>query len=74
MTDDDLQATINRFIHEYNDNDPKQFVWTAKRDDIIGMLSAMDRNLCPRCLGIRNWGASPDCRCPKIAWHPDGSQ
>jgi hypothetical protein len=35
MADDDLQAAINRFNHEDNDNDPKPFVWKAKPDDII---------------------------------------
>ena len=25
----DLQAAINRFIREYNDTDPKPFVWSA---------------------------------------------
>jgi transposase len=31
----DLQAAINRFIREYNDKDPKPFVWKADPDDII---------------------------------------
>jgi hypothetical protein len=30
----DLQAAINRFLHETND-DPKPFVWTADPDAII---------------------------------------
>ena len=31
----DLQAAINRFITEYNDNDAKPFKWTADPDKII---------------------------------------
>jgi transposase len=31
----DLQAAINRFIAEYNDNDAKPFMWTADPDKII---------------------------------------
>ncbi len=31
----DLQAAINRFIREYNANDPKPFVWKANPDKII---------------------------------------
>ena len=31
----DLQAAINRFIREYNANDPKPFVWKADPDEII---------------------------------------
>jgi transposase len=31
----DLQAAINRFSREYNDNDPKPFVWRADPGDII---------------------------------------
>jgi transposase len=31
----DLQAAINRFIAEYNANDPKPFVWRANPDAII---------------------------------------
>jgi len=31
----DLQTAINRFIREYNANDPKPFVWRADPDDII---------------------------------------
>ena len=31
----DLQAAINRFIAEYNDNEAKPFTWTADPDDII---------------------------------------
>ena len=31
----DLQAAINRFIAEYNDNDAKPFKWTADPDKII---------------------------------------
>jgi transposase len=30
----DLQAAINRFIREYNANDPKPFVWKADPDEI----------------------------------------
>jgi hypothetical protein len=31
----DLQAAINRFIAEYNDNDAKPFKWTADPDKSI---------------------------------------
>lgn len=31
----DLEAAINRFIREYNANDPKPFVGKANPDDII---------------------------------------
>jgi len=31
----DLQAAINRFIAEYNANDPKPFIWNANPDAII---------------------------------------
>ncbi|MEJ6677200.1 IS630 family transposase [Parasphingorhabdus sp.] len=31
----DLQAAINRFIREYNANNPKPFVWKADPDEII---------------------------------------
>lgn len=31
----DLQAAINSFIREYNDNEPKPFVWQADPDEII---------------------------------------
>ena len=31
----DLQAAINRFIREYNADNPKPFIWKAKPDDII---------------------------------------
>jgi hypothetical protein len=31
----DLQAAINRFIAEYNENDAKPFQWTADPDKII---------------------------------------
>jgi len=31
----DLQVAINRFIDEYNANEPKPFIWRAKPDDII---------------------------------------
>jgi transposase len=31
----DLQAAINRFIHEYNAANPKPFIWKADPDDII---------------------------------------
>jgi len=31
----DLQAAINRFIREYNADNPKPFVWKANPDDII---------------------------------------
>ena len=33
----DLQAAINRFIDQTND-DPKPFVWTANPDKIIGAV------------------------------------
>jgi transposase len=31
----DLQAAINRFIHEYNQHDAKPFIWKADPNDII---------------------------------------
>jgi transposase len=31
----DLQAAINRFIREYNDANPKPFIWKANPNDII---------------------------------------
>ena len=31
----DLQAAINRFVHEYNDANPKPFIWKADTDHII---------------------------------------
>ncbi|MEC5291705.1 IS630 family transposase, partial [Aurantimonas sp. C2-3-R2] len=31
----DLQTAINRFVIEYNANDPKPFVWRADPDAII---------------------------------------
>ena len=31
----DLQAAINRFVSEYNDADPRPFIWKADPDDII---------------------------------------
>jgi transposase len=30
----DLQAAINRFIREYNDANPKPFIWKATPNDI----------------------------------------
>ena len=31
----DLQAAINRFVSEYNAENPQPFIWKAKPDDII---------------------------------------
>ncbi|SIT57937.1 transposase [Mesorhizobium prunaredense] len=31
----DLQAAINRFIREYNAENPRTFIWKANPDDII---------------------------------------
>jgi len=48
----DLQAAINRFIREYNADNPQPFIWKANPDDII---AARNRGLqtlvtCPRRL------------------------
>lgn len=54
----DLQAAINRFVREYNANDPKPFIWKADPDEFI---AARNR-------GFQTWNQSTSkADCPRIS-------
>ena len=41
----DLQAAINRFIHEYNAANPQPFIWKADPNEIIAARNRGFRTL-----------------------------